>query len=238
MRYTYWTKFATGALVLLAASAAWGQGGAGSAPAGAMKIGLLNVRGAIVATAEGKQASAQMQSQFAPQQSELENLQKQIQDLQAQLANGARTLSDDEKARMQRRGQLLVSQSQRKQDDLNESVNVAQTEIMETIGAKLSDVVDKYGHDNNYSVILDMSAQGSPVIYNAMQMDITDEIVRLYDQAHPLKAGGAPASGLAPSTATPGQPARPAAPPAAAAPGRGATPGATAPGRGATGPGR
>jgi outer membrane protein len=166
-----------------------------------------------------------MQSQFAPQQSELDALQKQIQDLQTQLANGARTLSDEEKARMQRRGQLLVSQSQRKQDDLNESVNVAQQEIMESIGGKLSDIVDKYGKDNNYSVILDMSAQGSPVIFNATQLDVTDEIVRLYDQAHPLKAG---ASAPAAAPATPGQPARPATPPAA--PGRGATPPA-APGR-------
>ena len=145
-------------------------------------------------------------------------MQKQIQDLQTRLANGARTLSDEEKARLQRQGQYLVSQSQRKQDDLNESVNLAQTEIFESIGAKLSDVVDKYGRDNNYSVILDMSAQGSPVIFNATQLDVTDEIVRLYDQAHPLKAG-APAA--APAPATPGQPARPATPPAAA-PGRGA----------------
>ena len=216
MRFNYLTKIAAGALLLLSASGAWvwAQGG-GSASAPAVKVGLLNVRGAIVATAEGKQASAQMQSQFAPQQAELENLQKQIQDLQTQLNNGARTLSDEEKARLQRRGQLLVSQSQRKQDDLNESVNVAQTEIMESIGAKLSDVVDKYGRDNNFSLILDISAQGTPVIFNSQQLDVTDEIIRLYDQAHPLKAG-------APAPAAPAQPARPATPPPAQ--GRGATP--------------
>ncbi len=163
MRYRVFTRFAAGALLLLLASTGWvwAQGGAASsAPAAAMKIGLLNVRGAIVATAEGKQASAQMQSQFAPQQSELDNLQKQIQDLQTQLANGARTLSDEEKARLQRRGQLLVSQSQRKQDDLNESVNVAQAEIFESIGGKMSQVVDKYGRDNSYSLILDVSRAG------------------------------------------------------------------------------
>src|SRR3990172_581012 len=84
-----WNRLLTGALLLLSAPAAWEQGGAAAAPA---KIGLLNVRQAIVATAEGKQASAQMQSQFAPQQAELESLQKQIQDLQTQLANGVRTL--------------------------------------------------------------------------------------------------------------------------------------------------
>jgi outer membrane protein len=214
MRYHYWTRLATGALLLLSASTVWvwAQGGAaGSAATPATKIGLLNVRQVIVSTAEGKQASAQMQSQFAPQQTEIENLQKQIQDLQTQLANGARTLSADEQARLQRRGQLLVSQSQRKQDDLNESVNVAQQEIFESIGGKLSDIVEKYGRDNNYSLILDVSAQASPVVYNATPLDVTNEIIRLYDQAHPLKAA-APAA-----PASPGQPARPATPPAAPA---------------------
>lgn len=235
MRYGYLTKIVTGALLLLSASAVgvWAQG-AGSAAA--PKIGLINLRGAIVATAEGKQASAQMQSQFAPQQDELNSLQKQITDLQSQLANGARTLSADAQSRLQRQGQYLVSQSQRKQDDLNEAVQLAQTDIFESIGGKLSDVVDKYGKDNNYSVILDMSAQGSPVVFNAMQLDITDEIVRLYDQAHPVKAG-ATSSAPAPATTAPATP-RPATSPATlpAQPGRGATP-AAQPGRGAA-PGR
>jgi outer membrane protein len=234
MRFGYLTKIVTGALLLLSVSAVWvlAQGGAGSAAA--PKIALLNVRGAIVATAEGKQASAQMQSQFAAQQNELDGLQKQIQDLQGQLANGARTLSDDAKARLQRQGQYLVSQSQRKQDDLNEAVQLAQTDIFESIGGKLSEVVDKYGKDNNYSLILDMSAQGSPVVFNAMQLDITDEIVRLYDAAHPLKAG-ATTSTPAPATTAPATP-RPATP-SATQPGRGAIPPATQPGRGAA-PGR
>jgi Skp family chaperone for outer membrane proteins len=213
MRYNYWTKLAMGALLLVSASGilVWAQGGAaGSAATPAVKIGLLNVRGAIVATAEGKQASAQMQSKFAPQQTELQNLQKQIQDLQTRLATGARTLSDEEKARLQRQGQYLVSQSQRKQDDLNEAVNLEQTDIFESIGGKMSDVVDKYGRDHNYSLILDTSAQGSPVVFSATDLDITQEIVRLYDQAHPLKAGAAAA---APAPAPPGQSARPAAQP-------------------------
>ena len=235
MRYGYLTKIVTGALLLVSASAVsvLAQGGAGSAAA--PKIGLLNVRAAIVATAEGKQASAQMQTQFAPQQDELNNLQKQIQDLQTQLANGARTLSADAQASLQRKGQYLVSQSQRKQDDLNEAVQLAQTDIMDSIGGKLSDVVDKYGKDNNYSLILDMSAQGSPVVFNAAQLDITDEIVRLYDLAHPLKAG---ATSSAPATTAPATP-RPATLPATtpAQPGRGAAAPAAQPGRGAA-PGR
>jgi len=205
-----WNRLLTGALLLLSAPAAWAQGGAAAAPAPA-KIGLLNVRQAIVATAEGKQASAQMQSQFAPQQAELENLQKQIQDLQTRLTTGARTLSDDEKARLQRQGEYLARQFQRKQEDLNEAVNVAQTDIFESIGGKMSAVMDRFGRENSYLLILDTSAQGSPVIYSATQLDVTADIIRLYDQAHPLKA---------PAAAAPAQPARPATTPPPATPGR------------------
>ena len=48
----------------------------------------MNVRNAIVATAEGKQAQAQLQSQFAPKQNELQTLQKQIEDLQRKMSEG------------------------------------------------------------------------------------------------------------------------------------------------------
>jgi len=213
MRYQFWTRLSAGALLLLSAPAAWAQGAATAAASAAPKIGLLNVRQAIVTTAEGKQAAAQMQSQFAPQQTELQNLQNQLKDLTTQLTTGDRTLSDDAKARLQRQGEFLQRQFQRKQEDLNEAVNVEQANIFESIGGKMGEIVDRYGRENNYAMILDTSAQGSAVIFAPDQMDVTAEIVRLYDQAHPLKApaAAAPARPAAnPPPATPATPARPA----------------------------
>jgi outer membrane protein len=201
-RYQFWTRLSAGALLLLCAPAAWAQGAAAPAAAAPTKTGLLNVRQAIVVTAEGKQAAAQMQSQFASQQSELQGLQKQLQDLTNQLTTGDRTLSDEAKARLQRQGEYLQRQFQRKQEDLNEAVNLAQADIFESIGGKMGAVIDRYGRENNYSLILDTSAQGSSVVYAGDQMDITADIVRLYDQAHPLRA---------PAAAAPAQPSRPAA---------------------------
>jgi len=213
MRYQFWARVSAGALLLVSAPAVWSQGAATTPAAAPAKIGLLNVRQAIVATAEGKQAAAQMQSQFAPQQTDLGNLQKQLEDLTTRLNTGARTLSEEEKARLQRQGEFLQRQFQRKQEDYNESVTVAQTDIFESIGGKMSDVMDRFGRENNYLLILDTSAQGSPVIYNATQLDVTAEIVRLYDAAHPLKAAApaaAPARPAVTPPATAGSPARPA----------------------------
>lgn len=194
-------------LALLFLPAAWAQTGGGAAPSGQTKIAILNVRQAIVTTAEGKQASAQLQSQFSAQQNDLQNMQKQIQDLQNRIGNSHGTLSDDEQARLQRQGELLTRQFQRKQDDLNEAVNAAQSDVIDNIGRKMLDVLDRYARENGYTAVFDTSAQGSPVVYGSSQIDITNEIVKLYDQAYPLKAGSSAApSGSAPA-ATPKAPA-------------------------------
>ena len=178
-------------------------GAAASAPT---KIGVLNVRNAIVATAEGKQAQALLQSQFAPKQNELQSTQKQIEDIQRRMSEGARTLSDDEKAKLQRQGELLSRRLQRDNDGLTEELNAAQGEIVDSIGRKMLDVLDRYARENGYVAVLDTSAQGSPVIYGSAQADITQEVVRLYDQAYPVKSGGAPAAS-APASPKPASPA-------------------------------
>jgi outer membrane protein len=170
------------------------------------KIAVMNVRNAIVATAEGKQAQAQLQSQFAPKQNELQNLQKQIEDLQRRMTDGARTLSDDEKAKMQREGEMLSRRLQRGNDDLNEELNAAQGEIVDGIGRKMLEVLDRYSRENGYTVVLDTSAQGSPVVYGSSTSDITQDIVRLYDQAYPVKA--AASTPAAPKAAAPAAPAK------------------------------
>src|SRR3979490_3149381 len=194
-----WAALAIIFLAPLAGVRAQSTGGAAtSAPS---KIAVLNVRNAIVATAEGKQAQAQLQSQFAPKQNELQSTQKQIEDVQRRLSEGARTLSDDEKGKLQRQGELLTRRLQRDNDGLTEELNAAQGEIIDGIGRKMLDVLDRYARENGYVAVLDTSAQGSPVIYGSAQADITQDVVRLYDQAYPIKAGSPAAA--APKAATP-----------------------------------
>jgi outer membrane protein len=185
------------------------QAAPGAAAAAApTKIAVMNVRNAIVATAEGKQAQAQLQSQFAPKQNELQGLQKQIEDLQRKMTDGARTLSDDEKAKMQREGELLSRRLQRGNDDLNEELNAAQGEVVDGIGRKMLEVLDRYARENGYTVVLDTSAQGSPVVYGSSTSDITQDIVRLYDQAYPVKgASSSSAPAAAPKASAPPAPA-------------------------------
>jgi len=185
---------ALAAACLIGTGAAWAQSAPAAGAAGASKlVGIINLRGAIGSTAEGKQASAELQSQFAPRSAEIDNLTKQINDLQQKLQAGQGKLSQEEETRLTAEGQKLTQRLDRRRTDFQEDAGAAQQEVLERIGRKMVDVLDKYARENGFSVVLDTSGQNSPILYASNQIDVTQEIVRLYDQAYPVKAGaGAP----------------------------------------------
>jgi outer membrane protein len=191
---------------LLGTAAGWAQGAAApAASAPAAKVAIINFRAAIGATAEGKQASAELQSQFAPRSAEIDNLTKQINDLQQKLQAGQGKLSPEEEQRLTTQGQRLTQQRDRRTNDFQEDAGAAQQDVFERIGRKMVDVIDRYSRENGFSVVLDTSAQNSPILYASNQVNITEEIVRLYDQAYPVKAGatGAAAPAAKPAATKP-----------------------------------
>lgn len=172
---------------------------------GSAKVCVINVRQAIASTAEGKMGSAELQSQFSARQIELERLNKQLEDLRQRLSTSGDKLSQEEQSRLTQQGQSLTKQLQRKQEDYQQEANQAQQEIVDRIGRKMTDLLDRYGRENGYVAIFDSSAQGNPVLYASAKVDVTQDIVRLYDQTYPVKAS---ASATAPKSANP----KPAAP--------------------------
>jgi Skp family chaperone for outer membrane proteins len=162
------------------------------------KFKVMDMRTAIIATAEAKSDVAQLQSQFAPQNAQIESLNKQIDELARKLQAGTNTLSDEEKARLTRSGQLLQSQSKRAQDQLEEQSNAAQQDLVDGIGRKMMDLVETYAKENGLDCVLNTSSDSIGVLYKAPTMDVTQEIVKLYDQKYPVK--GAPAAAPKPST--------------------------------------
>jgi outer membrane protein len=194
---------ALAAACLLGTVAVRAQAAAGTATG--TKIGVINVRQAIVTTAEGKQASAELQTQFAPRQSELEGMNKQINDLRQRLQASSATLSEEEKARLTTQGQRMAAQLERKNNELQEDVNAAQGEVVDKIGRKMMDILDRYARENGFVVILDSSSQNTPILYASTNIDVTPEIIKQYDATYPAKGGAAakPAATTAPKPAAP-----------------------------------
>lgn len=177
-----------------------------TAPASTGKIGVINIQAAISATAEGKQAANDLQSQFAARQQELQSLNKQVNDLQQRLNNGI-SLSDEERNRLQAQGTRLSQRLDRKNNEFQDDFNAAQTDLINTIGQKMITVINRYSQEHGLSLVVNSSAQGTPILYASKNVEITQDIVNLYDQTYPAKAGAAapaPKSTMpAPKPATP-----------------------------------
>ena len=186
------SPFFLAAALALAALPARGQSAPPAAPAPGTRVAYVDIRAAMQSTAEGKQMGAELQSQFASKQAELETMSKQLEEIQNQLRARQQTMSDEERARLERTRERLQRQLQRKQEEYQQDANDAQQDAFDKLGRKMADVVSRYARDNNFSVILDASQ--ACAIYCSNQLDVTQEIIRLYDQANPVKGAAAPAT--------------------------------------------
>jgi len=164
----------------------WAQSNATHGTAAGTKIAAINMRAAIANTAEGKQASAQLETEFTARRKELEDMSKKISDIQGRLNSSKDVLSDEEKERLTIEGQRLSRQLERRQNEFQEDLNDAQSEVITRISREIVNVLGKYAPSNGYAAVLDDSSQTTPVMYATT--DITEQVVKLYDQTYPLKS--------------------------------------------------
>jgi outer membrane protein len=175
------------------------------------KVAIISVQQAILQTKDGQKASGELQAKFLPRRQELEKKQASIQALQEQMKKGSATMSEDAKNKLARDIDSGQKGLQRDSEDFDADVQQEEQRIMSDLGQKIMDVIIKYATQNGYSMVLDVSNQQTPVLWADPSADITTEIIKLYDQAHP-GTGAAPATAkpAAPGTATPRPPANPA----------------------------
>jgi len=176
------------------------------------KVGVIQIQAAIVSTKDGQAASAELESKMSPKRKELEKQQADIKDLQEKLQRGGNTMSQSAKDDIQRQIDSRTKSFNRDVEDAQAEAESEQQKLVNDLGGKLMQVIDKYAQQNGFSVILDVSNPNTPVLYASNTVDITKDIIDLYDkQAPSLKGGTAaparPPAGLAPTSAKPPAPA-------------------------------
>jgi outer membrane protein len=191
---------------------------AGAQTAG--KFGVINIQSAIVSTKDGQKAAGEIQGRFTPKKSDLDKRQADIGQLQDQLNRGRNTLSEEARQKLVRDIDQKTKSLNRDTEDAQAELSQEEQKIMNELGGRIMAVIDKYAKDNGYTLILDVSSPQTPVLYASNAIDITKEIIDLYDKNAPAQgSAAAPAAGGAagaPPAATTRPPAtRPAVPPAA-----------------------
>jgi outer membrane protein len=185
------------ALVLGAAALAQAQG---QVPT---KIAIIHVQNAILSTKDGQKAAADLQATFNPRQQELEKKRTERDALQDQFRKGSATMSDEAKTKLTRDIDAANTRLNRDAQDFQSDTDEAQGKLMQELGGKMMAVLEKYATQNGFALVLDVSNPQTPVLWAASAVDITNDIVKLYDQAYPGAAAAPAVPAAKPAAAKP-----------------------------------
>ena len=173
------------------------------------KVAIIHVQNAILSTKDGQKAQGDLQVKFNSRKQQIEKKQADIQSLQDQMKKGSATMSDDAKNKIARDIDGGQKALQRDTEDFESDVQQEEGKIMQDLGQKMMDVIIKYATQNGFAMVVDVSNPQTPVLWADPAVDITNEIVKLYDQAHPGTGAGTAAKPTAPAPAAPKPPAAP-----------------------------
>lgn len=193
----------------------------GPAPAAnaAFKIGIINIQGAILATNEGQRDFQALEKKFEPKRAELQKSNADIEELTKKLQTQGDKLNEQARGELARDVESKRKTFQRTYEDAQADWNNQQNELVNRIGGKLLQVMDKYAGDNAFSVILNSAATGEgipTVLWNNPSSDITKAVVDAYNAQYTVAAPSGPAA-KAPAAKAPAPVVKPAAPSAAPA---------------------
>lgn len=166
--------------------------GAQSSPASTQtRVAVVDIQQAILDTAEGKQAIQDLQKKYQPRETEIQQRQQDVQQLQDQLQKQMTTLSADEQRRMQHELQEKQTVLRRLEEDAQSSFQYDRNTLMQELGQKMVKVINQYASSHGYSLVIDGSQV--PIYYAAKGVDITPEIVKLYNSSNPAQTASASA---------------------------------------------
>src|ERR1700749_1915492 len=145
-------------LLILTSALALGTFTAGAqAPAAAKssansedKVAIVSIQDAIANTNEGKKELEAMQQKFAPRQAAMQAQNEEVENLKKQLQAQGDKLSEAERNNRVRTASEKQKALQRDYEDYQNDVQQAEQDILNRLGKKMLDVVEKYAKDNNY----------------------------------------------------------------------------------------
>ena len=168
--------------------------GLASAGQAQTKFATVNINGALIGTREGQKAVAELNAKQASKSKEFERKQNEILTLQDQLNKGANTLNEAAKNALNASIAAKKKTFQREMEDAQADFQTDEQKILQQLGEKILAVVRRYAQDNGYTMVLEASTNSNVVLYASANIDITKDIIELYDKgaASPPPASAQP----------------------------------------------
>ncbi len=201
-------RFTFAVAAALIAAVASAQGTAAPAPAaGPLKIGVINVERLVQESALGKEAFNRVKKLNDSKKEEGEKLSKELREMEQKLADQGSAMADDKRDALQKSYQEKAIAFKRFQDDANRDLEAAQKKELSELERRVFPVINQVGKEKGYTLILNKFQSG--LVFVDDSVDITDEVLKVFNTTVAVPAAK-PAADAAPKSSAPA--AKPAAP--------------------------
>jgi outer membrane protein len=152
------------------------------------KVGVIQIQAALVSTKDGQKAVQELNAKLEPRKKDLERKAAEIRELQDKLQRGGNAMAQAAKEDLTRTIDRKTTSYNRDMQDAQDEADGEQRKLLDELGQKMMQVIDKYSTANGFSLILDVSNPNTPVLYASNTIDVTKEIIDLYDKTAPTAA--------------------------------------------------
>ena len=154
----------------------------GTLTAQAMKVAVVDMERAIVQSVDGKKAESTFTARLEELRKNIESKQKAIEDAQNKLKTQDRVLDDSVRAERTREIERQQTELTRLQEDAQRELETLRTDLMRPIAQIAEKVLQAYGQEEGFSLIIDRSTpQNESIIYVHPQADVTEIITKRID---------------------------------------------------------
>jgi outer membrane protein len=186
-----WTTRRAGRVLVGCGAAAW-LALAGVAQA-EMRVAVVDMQRALNECDAGKKAKDSVRGKFEKAQLDLKKEREDLDKARDEFEKKALGLKEDERRNRERELENRALDFKRKYEDLQRDLKRTDAELTSGIVEQLYGVVNDYGRQQGYTLVLEAS---SGLLYADKALDITDAIVKIHNGGG--RTGKTPPAGTAP----------------------------------------
>lgn len=158
---------------------------ADAGPAAAGKIGFVDAERAVVQVEEGQAKVKELEAWAQTQQKNVEAASARVAEIRRQIAQQRPVASQETLERLSRDEVQARRQFEDAKRNYERELSTKQDEFLGDVAIKVGLVASDYGKANGYDAIMVLKAQ--PIIYLAEEANLTETIIRLYNQRFPVQ---------------------------------------------------
>jgi outer membrane protein len=161
---------------------------AASAPASASqaRIAYIDVQRVLARSSAGVAAREQLEREKAAMQREMEGKRQELEKLRDELEKKGPLMTADARREKQELFERKRRDAARQMDDFQKELEKKEQTLLQRVLQDLSGVIDKVGKERGLYLVVEK--RGASVLYASPDADMTDDIIRAYDQQAPKKS--------------------------------------------------